>query len=440
MAWWKQALVALVIVVIAGAGWGYLFPGGQQALKNWGITLPFSSATNGTEAAAGSAGPGAAPGGAGRGRFGGGFGGRATLVVTQPVGTGVVNDRLNALGDGVALHSVTVTPKASGTLTQILVQSGSAVKAGDVIARLDSDAQQIALDKAKLAFNDAQATVKRYDELGSSSTVTAVQRANAQLALDNAALGVRSAQNDLDDRLIVAPIEGTIGIIQVDNGNAVTTQTVIATIEDRSAILVSFWVPERFTGAVKVGEPISAVAVALPQEQFDGQITAVDNKVDAASGTFEVQASIPNPRDELRPGMSFSVTMTFKGDTFFTIDPLSVQWGSDGAYVWRIKDGKAEKVTVRIVQRNTENVLVAGKLAAGDEVATEGTQSLRPGASVTVEGQGQPGNGATAPAAGGQKAAGTVNGGNRPGTQDSSVGTDRPARAGRPGAAPASGS
>ena len=64
----------------------------------------------------------------------------------------------------------------------------------------------------------------------------------------------------------------------------------------------------------------------------------------------------------LRAGMSFQVAMRFAGDTYPSVDPLSVQWGADGAFVWAIKDGKAKRTPVRIIQRNTESVLVEADL------------------------------------------------------------------------------
>ena len=79
-----------------------------------------------------------------------------------------------------------------------------------------------------------------------------------------------------------------------------------------------------------------------------------------------MQASIANARDSLRAGMSFEVTMTFPGDTYPAVSPLAIQWGADGAFIWAVADGKAKRVPVRIIQRNTENVLVDAEIETGD--------------------------------------------------------------------------
>jgi RND family efflux transporter MFP subunit len=108
--------------------------------------------------------------------------------------------------------------------------------------------------------------------------------------------------------------------------------------------------------------------------------------VERDSRTLEVRAKIPNETDQLRPGMSFSVVMRFPGDTYLAVDPLAVQWDSDGSYLWKLVDGKVQRTAVRIVQRNPETVLVEAALEPGDEVVTEGVLALREGASVTVAG------------------------------------------------------
>ena len=160
------------------------------------------------------------------------------------------------------------------------------------------------------------------------------------------------------------------------------------TIDDRSAILVDFFVPERFATSVVQGAPVEASLVAAPQKRFSGVVEAVDNRIDAASRTFTVRARIENENDALRAGMSFDVTMHFPGDKYPAVDPLAIQWDSQGAFVWQMVDGKSEKVRVRVIQRNPDMVLVDAALNEGDPIIIEGIQRLREGGGVTEAGQG----------------------------------------------------
>ena len=118
----------------------------------------------------------------------------------------------------------------------------------------------------------------------------------------------------------------------------------------------------------------------------DGVVSAIDNRIDAKSRTLHVQASIDNTQDVLRAGMSFQVEMRFPGDTYPAVDPLAVQWGADGAFVWLIEDGVARRVGVRIVQRNTDSILVSGELGTAGQVVTEGIHAVREGAPVRLVG------------------------------------------------------
>ena len=368
MAAWKQILFAAVILVAAAAAWVRFFPGAPEILARWGIEWASASIP-----AAGSAAPqqhaAADP--------------RAT-VVAAPVTSATINDRLQAIGTGRAAATVAVNPYAAGRLVAFEVASGARIQAGQLIARLDSETEEIALERAKAQRDDARAKVERIRALRSSNTATPVQLTDAELELRNAELSVHDAQVTFDRRSVTSPISGIVGILPIEAGNYVTSQTTIATIDDRSSILVDFWVPERFAAAVSIGAPLAATPLANPNSVFSGTVTAIDNRIDDKSRTLWVQATIANPADSLRAGMSFQIAMKFAGDSYPAVSPLAVQWGSDGAFVWTVDNGKARRVPVRIVQRNTETVLVDAPIAAGDLVVTEGVEAVREGGEVMI--------------------------------------------------------
>jgi len=374
MAAWKQIVLALVVLLVAAAAWVRFFPGAPAVLARWGIETEWANAaTQRSDASTG-----------GQSRQGGGRSGPQTPVITAIVGPATINDRLQAIGTGRANATVAVAPYDSGRMTEVLVTSGMLVKKGTVIARLDSDAEEIALERARIAVTDAQGKYDRTQALSKSNAATAVQLADADVALRNARLAERDAEVKLERRSIVAPITGVIGILPIEAGNYVTSQTTVATIDDRSSIVIDFWVPERFASAIRVGAPLTASLVAQPGQSFNGTVSAVDNRLDEKSRTLRVQARIENTDDRLRAGMSFQVVMGFPGDTYPSVDPLAVQWGTEGAFVWAIRDGKARRTPVTIVQRNSEMVLVDADLVPGDQVVTEGIHAVREGADVLI--------------------------------------------------------
>lgn len=374
MSFWKQLALSLVVLLVATSAWAIFYPNAPQTLERVGLgRIAAALPERETPTAASPRGP-----------AGGGFAAQPALVIATPIATETINDRLSAIGSGRAVSSVSVTPFASGRITEILVESGARVEAGDPIAKLDSDTEEIAVDRARLTLEDANARLERVKALLSTRTATAVQVTEAELTVRNAQLALRDAELSLARRSISAPISGIVGILPVSVGNTVTTQTEIATIDDRSRIVIEFWVPERFAAMMEVGQPMSAVSIARPNEIFDGTISALDNRIDAQSRTLRVQARLENRNDLLRAGMSFQVSMAFPGDSYPAVDPLAIQWSTDGAFVWLVEEGLTRRAPVRIIQRNTDNVLVSADFGAAGSVVTEGVHAVREGGEVRI--------------------------------------------------------
>jgi RND family efflux transporter MFP subunit len=386
---WLQLLLSLIIVAAAAVVAGLYNPEANRLLAQVGLSLPLMTAT--AEPTPGQA-PQQAQGGPrqGQGAQGGpggrpgGAGGRTAVVVAAPVGEGTINDRLTAIGEGSAINSVTITSASGGTLLAVAVRPGDQVAANDEIATLDSGTQEIALDRARLAAADAEAALERATNLANSNSLSGVQLSAAQLAADNARLEMRNAEMALNQRTIRTPVAGTVGLIQVSPGNLVNAQTVVTTVEDSSEILINFWVPERYASQIALGTAVTASSVALPGEVFEGTVSATDNRIDPQSRTLQVQATLPNEDGTIRPGMSFSVSMAFAGQSFPAVDPLSIQWSNEGAYVWKVTEGKVDRAMVEIVQRNSDGVLVQGGVAPGDMVVTQGVLQLSPGLAVRL--------------------------------------------------------
>ncbi len=387
MSFWKQFAICLIVIAAGVSGWAFLVPGARDTLRNAGVPEALVGKAIDPDNA-GRAVPAAGGEQASNRRQGGGNGGggrnSAVLVVTQAVVPGVVNDRLGAIGTGDAIRSVVVTPQASGLIREILVKSGDRVKQGQIIAKLDSEEQVIAKGQADVALKSAVEKSSLYNNIKSS--VSRMDVFDYEIAEQNARLQLQAAQLNLDRRKILAPIDGIVGIMPVNIGDNVSTTTPIVTLDDRTEILVDYWVPERFANTVKVGQAVEATSVARPGKVFSGAVEAIDNRVDPASRTLRMRARIDNAADELRAGMSFSVGMRFDGDQYPAVDPQSVQWDSQGSFVWRVADNKSHKVRVSIVQRNPDYVLVKGDLDNGDLIVTQGLQRVREGGPVRSEG------------------------------------------------------
>jgi len=372
MSFVKQSLIAIVAVACAFWGLVTFVPASLPFLDRLGLLAPFGLAV--PEGGQG----GAAAGGPRRG------GGGPVPVIAMNATEANLFAEIETIGDGRALRSVAMAPETSGIIASLNLQSGGYVTAGDVVATLENAVQQIELERATFLLQDAQETADRLTTLG--ATVPQLQRTSALLALRTAELDLEEAALAMERRRIIAPISGWVGLVNLNVGDQVTPATEIARVDDRSEIVVEFRVPERFVGQMAVGDQIMATPLARPQMVLEGTITALDNRVDPDSRTLRLQASIANKDDVLRAGMAFRINVSFTGEPFASIDPLAIQWDSNGPFVWVVRETKAAKQPILIMQRNSDSVLVSGDLAVGEVVVTEGVQNLRPGSEVDVRG------------------------------------------------------
>lgn len=391
MSVFKQLLISLLILL--AALWGALVwvPGTGAVLRGWGLgpyldplvaRLGITEAVREVPAAVAGRGPG---------------GGLAPRVRAQPPAEGRIADTVEAIGDGRALRSVAVHAQSPGRVAAVLVQSGQMVQAGDILLRLDSEAEEIALSRAQLVLDDARARRERVAQLRGSGASTDVQMREADLALRQAELALRQAEFNLAQRVVEAPISGWLGILTAEVGAQLGTATEIAQIDDRSALLVDFRLPERMVGRLALDGEVMAEALAGRSAPITGRISAIDNRVDPASRTLRVQARLDNTQDLLRAGMAFAIRIALPGEPAPAVDPLSVQWSREGAFVWVVREGRAARLPIRILQRSETEVLVEAAFAPGDLVIVEGVQAVRAGAPVTVDGLGetlQPASGA----------------------------------------------
>ncbi|MFN0114206.1 MAG: efflux RND transporter periplasmic adaptor subunit [Paracoccaceae bacterium] len=376
MAVWKQTLGLIGMTIIALAVWAAFVPGAHPFLDRIGLLEPLQrlGITGRAE--------GAAAGDQGGPRSG------TVQVIAAPPGMARMDDSVSAIGTARSIRSVTLAAEISGRVSTLAVASGDYVEGGAPVAELDSEGARIAVDRASLVHDDAARNLARLKRLNTLGSATEAQLQEAELAERSAALALREATYELSRHRISAPVRGWVGILETGVGDLVAAGARIAEIEDRSTLIVEFRVPERVANALRPGLEVTAAPVSEPSNTLHGQISALDNRVDETSRTLRVQATVPNDGDRLRPGMAMALSIDLPGEARPAVDPLSVQWGSEGAFVWVLRGGRAERLPVRILDRGAGRVLVEAAFVPGDLVVSEGMTALRPGAAAAVAGAG----------------------------------------------------
>lgn len=310
---------------------------------------------------------------------------RTVPVIVEPLRFEHARTRVEAVGTSRAVLSAELYPAASGEVVAVHLEPGQFVQAGDVLVELDRREQELAVRAARLRLEDAERLFDRYRRSADSGAVLPTTLDAARTAAETARVELERARIALEDRSIEAVFDGHVGATEVDPGDRIGPDTLITTLDDRSALLVSFDIPEAFIGELDTGDVVRLETWSTSLPSVTGEIVDIGSRVDPQNRTFVARARVDNADDRLRPGMSFRVDVDVQGERYAVISETGVQWGTGGAYVWSIVDGTASRVPVQVIQRREGRVLVDGDLDSDDIIVVEGTQRMRDGVLVSYD-------------------------------------------------------
>lgn len=297
-----------------------------------------------------------------------------------------------SIGSLQADEAVSVAAEQEGRIVSIDFTEGEAVKAGDLLVKLDDSLLAAQVDDLKARLTLAEQNYERANTLSGSGAGTVRARDEARSGLIIAQAAVNLLQSRLDKTAIRAPFDGIMGLRSVSVGAFLKVGDVIATIDKIDQVKVDFSVPEKALADLSVGLPIEVAVDAYPGRVFTGEIYAIAPQIDVNGRAIRVRGRLPNPDGLLRPGLFARVTVIGEGRGSVVMVPEAaiVPRGVDHL-VYRVADGTAAESKVTLGRRTGGMVEILSGVAAGDVVVTAGQTRLGKGTPVeTVGPDGQP--------------------------------------------------
>ena len=314
----------------------------------------------------------------------GGAAGRIAVEVVQLKPTTVQED-LQAVGSLQSNESVILRPEVPGRISAIGFKDGQIVRKGQLLIALDNALNEAEVAQMKAEYDLALSNLKRSEDLASRKFISSSAQDTAASNAQVAEAKLKLAQARLSKMRIIAPFDGVVGIRGVSIGDYVKDGADLVNVEDVRTLKVDFRLPERNLTQIKVGQGIEVVADALPGERFAGQIDAINPRVDANGRSLEIRAKLENTAGKLRPGMFVRVRVIVGERTNALLVPEEaiVPQGQE-FFVYRVVEGQARRVPVKIGVRRDARVEIVDGLQAGDQVVTAGMRLSRDGQPVSI--------------------------------------------------------
>jgi membrane fusion protein, multidrug efflux system len=311
---------------------------------------------------------------------------------------------LRAIGSLAPVEGVMISADADGTIVRIAADSGTAVKAGDLLVELDTTVELANLKATEATAELSRINLERAQELWGRNAIAKSDFDSADAAAKQAVAAVAALKAQIAKKQVRAPFDGRVGIRQVNVGQFVGRGAPLLPLQKLDPIFVNFYVPQRQLPAVALGQKVAVTIDAFPKP-FEAQITAINSEVDMATRNIAVQATLANPQETLRAGMFARVEVQLPaGEPLVVVPATAIAYASYGNSVFVVEkmkhaDGKeylgVRQQFVKLGGTRGDQVAVTGGLKPGEQVVSAGVFKLRNGVAVQVNNVVQPTNNPT---------------------------------------------
>lgn len=300
---------------------------------------------------------------------------------------------IETIGTARSARGVELAVEVAGVVTDIMFTANDRVEAGQQLLQLDDVVERADLQAAEATLQQALSELERFETLRQRGVVPSANVDAAQTEATSARAQVARLTAILQQKAVVAPFAGVVGIPRVDIGQYVTPGTVYATLQDLDTMRVDFSIPEQQMRLVRTGLPIT-VSSEVGEVEFTGTIIGIEPRIDSNTRLVTLRAEVENPGGEINPGQFLRVRVELPAEEGVIVLPqTAVTSNLYGDSVYVVRNGEAEdgsealtveQVFVQAGRRARGLVEVVSGVNAGDRIVSVGQNRLSGGARVTI--------------------------------------------------------
>lgn len=304
----------------------------------------------------------------------------------------------NSVGTLRAAKGADLAFDVAGIVDAVKVKSGQEVKQGQSLIELNAD--DIVAQRRQLEANAAllKVNLDRARQQLAYKGISKAEFDSAEASYKAAEAGVSQQQALIDKRQLRAPFSGRVGIVTLTPGSYLKAGDVVLTLQQLDPVFVDLNVPQDKLAEIKVGQKIVLSLEAFPDRPFLGEITAISPKLDVATRNAQVEASVPNAEELLKPGMFASVAIQVgEQKPYLTLPQSAITFNPYGETVFLVKhsgkkDAKgkdempsAQSVFVTTGAKRGDQIAVLSGIKEGDEVVTSGQLKIKNGTPLIID-------------------------------------------------------
>lgn len=272
-----------------------------------------------------------------------------------------------------------ITPQQPRRISRLLVEVGDRVVAGQKVAELDASA----LAQAKAQYENSKANFERADQMykfgGESKAVWEGQKTSYEVAK-------LTYENLLENTTLVTPVSGVVTARNYDNGDMCGGLPIFV-VQKINPVKVQINVSESLYSYIKKGMVVDVELDALPEKKFQGKVSRITPMIDSATRTFQVEVTVANAQELIKPGMYARVIMNYGTRKNIVVPDVAVvkQLGSGDRYIYVYQqDGTVKYQKVELGRRMGAQYEILSGIADGSQVVTSGQVALKNGIAVEV--------------------------------------------------------
>ena len=301
------------------------------------------------------------------------------IVQAKNLDNGIV-----ASGTLLANEEVELHPEASGKITQLNLNEGSAVSKGTLLVKLFDADLQAQLKKLQLQKESAEKTETRLKQLLAINGIGQQEYDNAVTQLNNIKADIDLTQAQISKTEVRAPFNGVVGLKNVSIGAYVSPTTSIATLQQIDPLKIDFTVPEKYSSSLGKGDAVK-FTVDGSTETFTGKVFAIEPKIDEATRSIKVRALVANSKTKLFPGAFAKIDLGLKSVQGALMVPTQcIIPEARNKKLIVVKDGKAKFVIVETGVRNESYIQIISGVEAGDTIVATALMYVKPDAGIKV--------------------------------------------------------